>query len=53
MDATTSPTGTITCPGCGALTTLADSTYIDGLGQLCPNCDTRLPEGLADLGPPS
>jgi len=54
MDATTSPSDTITCakPGCGTLTTLADSTYIDGLGQVCPSCTTPLPEGLEDLDPP-
>jgi hypothetical protein len=45
MDVTTAPSDTITCakPGCGATTTLAESTYIDGCGQVCPGCDGPLP----------
>jgi hypothetical protein len=46
MDATTSPSPspspseTITCahPRCDAVTTLAESCYIDGCGQVCPDC---------------
>jgi hypothetical protein len=54
MDATTSPSETITCakPWCGTLTTLAGSIYIDGLGQVCQNCTSPLPEGLEDIDPP-
>ena len=38
MDATTSPPGSITCakPGCGNVTTLAESVYVEGCGQVCP-----------------
>ena len=40
----TSSAETITCarPGCGAATTLADSVYVDGCGQICPGCDEAL-----------
>jgi hypothetical protein len=50
MDATTSPSATITCakPGCGARTTLAEATYIDGCGQVCPGCVGPLPEWWND-----
>jgi hypothetical protein len=50
MDATTSPSATITCakPGCGARTTLAEATYLDGCGQLCPGCAGPLPEWWND-----
>jgi hypothetical protein len=38
----TSRTSDIGCrpakPGCGARTTLDDSTYIEGCGQVCPDC---------------
>jgi hypothetical protein len=45
MDVTASSTGTITCaePGCGALHTVAESTYVDGRGQVCPGCTSPLP----------
>ena len=35
---------TITCAkaGCGATTTLADSVYVDGCGQICPGCDEAI-----------
>ena len=57
MDITASPSDTITCakPGCGAATTLAESTYIDGCGQVCPGCDGPLPawwDDLKDIEPP-
>ena len=55
MDATTSPSATITCakPGCGTQTTLAEATYIDGCGQVCPTCAGALPEWWHDdLEPP-
>jgi hypothetical protein len=44
MNVTTSPSDTITCakPGCGASTTLAESTYVDGCGQICPGCDQAI-----------
>jgi hypothetical protein len=50
MDATISPSDaaiTTICahPRCGAATTLAESTYIDGCGQVCPACAGLLPEG--------
>ena len=47
MDVTTSPSATITCakPGCGAVTTLAASGYIDGCGQVCPGCSVPLRSG--------
>ena len=40
----TSSAETITCayPGCGAITTLADSVYVDGCGQICPRCDEAI-----------
>jgi len=41
MDATTNyPPGSITCakPGCGNITTLAESVYVEGRGQVCPHC---------------
>ena len=40
----TSSAETITCdrPDCGATTTLADSTYVDGCGQICPGCDEAI-----------
>ncbi len=56
MDATT-PTpsaDTITCarPGCGAVTTVAESGYIDGCGQVCLECFGPEPEWTAGLEPP-
>jgi hypothetical protein len=39
-------------PGRGALTTLAESVYIDGCGQVCPRCTSPLPEWAYDLEPP-
>jgi hypothetical protein len=38
--AVTSPSDVITCakPGCDNTTTLAESGYIDGCGQVCPAC---------------
>jgi hypothetical protein len=69
MDATTSfAPSTITCakPGCGTVTTLAESGYIDGCGQVCLDCfgghrvlytlglssftRTMLPERLTRIG---
>ena len=49
MDVTTSPSATITCakPGCGAVTTLAASAYIDGCGQVCPGV-LRSRSGVAE-----
>ena len=40
----TSSTETITCayPGCGTSTTLAESTYVDGCGQICLECDEAI-----------
>jgi len=40
----TSSAETITCarPDCGATTTLADSTYVDGCGQICRGCDEAI-----------
>jgi hypothetical protein len=54
MDATTSPSTTITCakPGCGSRTTLAASTYIDGCGHVCPECAGPLPGWWNDTEPP-
>lgn len=50
----TSPSDTITCakPGCGKLTTAAESIYIDGCGPVCPACTTPLPEWAYDIEPP-
>ncbi len=39
-------------PDCGALTTLAESIYIDGCGQVLPRCTSPLPEWAHDLEPP-
>ena len=56
MDETTSthPTGSITCakPGCGNITTLAESVYVDGCGQICPACAGPLPAWWNDIDPP-
>ena len=54
MDATTSSAATITCanPACGAPTTLAESTYIDGCGQVCTGCAGPHPAWLDDIDPP-
>ncbi|HEX9356585.1 MAG TPA: hypothetical protein VF933_22570 [Streptosporangiaceae bacterium] len=43
MDATTFPPSSITCakPGCDTVTTLAESGYIDGCGQVCLDCFGR------------
>ena len=54
MDVTTAPASVITCatPGCGARTTLAESVYVDGCGQVCPGCAGPLPEWWDDVEPP-
>ena len=54
MDATTSPSAIITCArsGCGAPTTQAESTYIDGCGQVCSGCAGPLPAWWDDIEPP-
>ena len=58
MDATTALTDaqiTIICahPRCGGTTTLAESTYIDGCGQVCPECAGPRPEWWdEDFEPP-
>lgn len=60
MDLTTDgyETATITCayPGCGNVTTTANSLYVNGCGQVCPECeDTHLggrPTWLATIEPP-
>jgi hypothetical protein len=51
MDDTTSPSETITCakPNCDNRTTLAESTYIDGCGQVCPDCAGPVPEWRYDI----
>jgi hypothetical protein len=54
MDVTTSPSTTITCatPGCDAQITMAEATYIDGCGQVCPCCAGPLPVWWNDIEPP-
>ena len=55
MDATTNDSpGSITCakPGCGNITTLAESIYIDGCGQVCPDCAGPLPAWWDGIDPP-
>ena len=56
MDAATTifPSATITCakPGCGALTTVEESVYIDGCGQVCPRCAGPDPAWMAGIKPP-
>jgi hypothetical protein len=49
----TTPSDAITCakPGCGARTTEAEAMYIDGCGQVCPDCAPRQP-WLFDIEPP-
>jgi hypothetical protein len=55
---TTETSGTITCarPGCGTQTTLAESTYVDGCGQICPRCDEAMfgprPAWYGQINPP-
>jgi hypothetical protein len=53
MDVTASP-DTITCAksSCGAVTTVAESFYIDGCGQVCPACSGYTPDLPADFEPP-
>jgi len=53
MDAITT-SATITCakPGCGALTTVEESVYIDGCGQVCPRCAGPDPAWMHDIEPP-
>jgi hypothetical protein len=51
MYTTTNPDDVIPCakPGCEALTTVGEGTYIDGCGIICPGCEGPLPEAyLAD-----
>ncbi len=58
MDHARTPTETITYsyPGCGATTTLAESTYVDGCGQICRHCDEAIfgprPEWWDEIEPP-
>jgi hypothetical protein len=54
MTATTPTSDTITCakPGCGALTTEAEATYIDSCGQVCPGCAGPVPAWMHDIKPP-
>jgi hypothetical protein len=54
MDTTTSPPGSITCakPGCGNTTTLVESVYVEGCGQVCPDCAGPLPAWWDDIEPP-
>jgi hypothetical protein len=55
MDAATTPSATITCakPSCGALTTAAESVYIDGCGQVCPAVRARSRRGWTTSSPRS
>jgi hypothetical protein len=58
MNAPTTPSDaevTIVCahPRCGATTTLAESYYIDGCGQVCLSCANPLPDWWdEDFEPP-
>ena len=60
MDLTTSATAaeTITCayPGCGRVAPLAESTYVDGCGQICRDCELAMfgprPEWWDTIEPP-
>ena len=54
MDVTTTPATVITCakPGCGAVITVTESTYVDGCGQVCPGCAGPLPAWWDDVEPP-
>jgi hypothetical protein len=54
MDTTTPATDTITCakPTCEVPTTRAQSTYIDGCGQVCPGCAGYGPSWLYEIEPP-
>ena len=54
MDVTTSPAAVITCakPNCGAETSLEESIYIDGCGQVCIGCAGPLPEWWDGIEPP-
>jgi hypothetical protein len=54
MDVTTTPSTAVTCakPGCGDRTNLAESTYVDGCGQVCTGCAGPLPEWWNDIEPP-
>jgi hypothetical protein len=49
-----SASATITCAkvACGARTTLAESVYIDGCGQVCTRCAGPLPPRWYHLEPP-
>ena len=54
MDITVTTASVITCakPGCETQTTLAESTFIDGCGYVCPDCSGPRPEWYNDLEPP-
>ncbi|HEX9353440.1 MAG TPA: hypothetical protein VF933_06445 [Streptosporangiaceae bacterium] len=54
MDVTIAGTDLITCarPQCAARVPAAESTYVDGAGQLCDACAGPLPEWFYDIEPP-
>jgi len=51
-------TATITCayPGCGKVASRAESIYVDGCGQICPDCDEAIfgpcPDWWSTIDPP-
>ena len=51
MPQPTTPAELITCatPACGARIPFAESTYVDGAGQLCAACISPLPEWAYDI----
>jgi hypothetical protein len=53
MTATT-PADTVTCakPSCGNPAPSDESVYIDGCGQVCPDCASPQPDWINDIEPP-
>lgn len=50
----TATTHLVTCaiPTCAALVPVAESTYVDGAGQVCAQCIGPLPDWMYEIEPP-
>jgi hypothetical protein len=51
MQPTTTPAELVTCArsACGARVPFAESTYVDGAGQLCAACFSPLPQWAYEI----